>query len=148
MPRLPFKISFPSTPQHTASDKEIIDACLRGDKLAWDTLIKRYAALMYSTSLRMGLSSADSEDVVQDVCVILLDHLADVRDIGKLSRVVPIMCPPRAANNHNEIEPSPALDRIMHNMRLAAQPQPGLGRIERTGELCPLDDGPVSDVAG
>ena len=85
MPSLPFKISLPSRVQHNASDKEVIDACIKGDKNAWDTLIKRYAALIYSTCLRTGLSAADSEDVAQDVCVILLDHLADVRDTAKLS---------------------------------------------------------------
>ena len=40
---------------------------------------------MYSTCLRMGLRSEDAEDVVQDVCVILIDHLADLRDVAKLS---------------------------------------------------------------
>ncbi len=85
MPSLPFKISFPARSRHSLPDRDLIEACLKGDKGAWDTLIKRYAALIYSTCLRTGLSAADSEDVAQDVCVILLDHLADVRDTAKLS---------------------------------------------------------------
>ena len=85
MPRLPFKFSLSSPAQHQVSDKELIDTCLKGEKNAWDALINRYAALIYSTCLRTGLSAADAEDVVQDVCVILLDHLADVRDTAKLS---------------------------------------------------------------
>lgn len=85
MPRLPFKTSFTSQSGSSAADKALIDACIQGDKAAWDILVKRYVALLYSTCMRMGLSAADSEDVVQDVCVILLDHLADVRDTAKLS---------------------------------------------------------------
>jgi len=85
MPRLPFKISLPSQPSQNLSDKDLIDACIKGENTAWDSLVKRYVALLYSTCLRMGLTAADAEDVVQDVCVILLDHLADVRDTAKLS---------------------------------------------------------------
>lgn len=85
MPRLPLKISFTSRPRSDVSDKALIDACLKGEKYAWDALIQRYVALIYSTCVRSGLTPADSEDVAQDVCVILLDHLADVRDTGKLS---------------------------------------------------------------
>jgi len=85
MPRLPFNVSFPARQQVFVSDKELIAACLKGEKGAWDTLISRYAALIYSTCRRLDLSAADTEDVVQDVCIILLDHLADLRDVAKLS---------------------------------------------------------------
>src|SRR5207248_555040 len=81
----PFKISFSSRSNADVSDRELIDACLKGESAAWDSLIQRYVALIYSTCVRTGLSAADSEDVAQDVCVILLDHLADLRDTAKLS---------------------------------------------------------------
>jgi RNA polymerase sigma factor (sigma-70 family) len=85
LPELPFKFTATSDPHRSLSDRDLIGICLKGDKRAWDALINRYVALLYSTCLRSGLSSADSEDVVQDVCVILLDHLVDVRDTAKLS---------------------------------------------------------------
>ena len=84
MPRLPIKAPFPSS-THAVSDRDLISACLKGQSSAWDSLIGRYVGLMISTCLRMGLSSADSEDIVQDVCVILLDHLGDLKDTSKLS---------------------------------------------------------------
>src|ERR1051325_7354514 len=70
---------------HLASDKDLIAACLKGEAAAWDMLIQRYAALIYSIGLKMGLSESDREDVFQDVCVILIDHLADLRDTARLS---------------------------------------------------------------
>jgi RNA polymerase sigma factor (sigma-70 family) len=85
MPRLPTKFSAISPQHKTLSDRDLISACTKGDQTAWDALINRYVALIYSVCLRMGLSSTDSEDVVQDVCVILIDHLSDLRDDAKLS---------------------------------------------------------------
>ena len=85
LPQLPFKFKSSPGSHGNLSDRDLIGICLKGDKSAWDALIQRYVALLYSTCLRSGLSSADSEDVVQDVCVILLDHLSDVRDTAKLS---------------------------------------------------------------
>jgi RNA polymerase sigma factor (sigma-70 family) len=85
MPSLQFKIRLPTQSHQHASDRDLITACLAGDNAAWDSLISRYVALIYSTCLRTGVSSADTEDLVQDVCVILLDRLADVRDTAKLS---------------------------------------------------------------
>ena len=85
MPRLPFNIPSPDARQKALSDKELIASCLTGEKPAWDLLINRYVALIYSVCLRTGLSSADAEDVAQDVCVILLDHLGDLRSDTKLA---------------------------------------------------------------
>jgi RNA polymerase sigma factor (sigma-70 family) len=85
MPRLPFKLPLASARHQALSDKDLISACLRGEHEAWNALIGRYVALIYSVCLRTGLSGADAEDVSQDVCVILLDHLADLRDNTKLS---------------------------------------------------------------
>ena len=52
--------------------------------MAWNALIARYEGLIYSLALRSGLPTADAEDVFQDVCVILFDHLCELRDITRL----------------------------------------------------------------
>lgn len=86
MPKLP--ISFRSSSEKRfagASDSELISACLKGNASAWDALIGRYAALIYSLSLRMGLSQSDAEDIFQDICVTLLNHLGDLRNTERLS---------------------------------------------------------------
>ena len=66
-------------------DNVLIAACLKADALAWDALINRYAGLIYSLCYRMGLSNTDAEDMFQDICVLLLNHLEDLRDMTKLA---------------------------------------------------------------
>lgn len=86
MPRLPFSKGDRNSSAHRlTSDESLISACLTGDAIAWDALIDRYAALIFAVSLRMGVSQADTEDIFQDVCLILFSHLADVRDTARLS---------------------------------------------------------------
>jgi RNA polymerase sigma factor (sigma-70 family) len=67
------------------ADPELIAACLSGDAQAWDALIDRYEALIYSVLVRSGLSQADADDLFQDVCLILYNHLGDLRDTARLS---------------------------------------------------------------
>ena len=85
MTRMPFQPPDSKAQYLLASDPDIIRACLKGKSAAWEALIERYAALLYSLCLRSGLSQADAEDVFQDVCVILLDHLGDLRDTKRLA---------------------------------------------------------------
>jgi RNA polymerase sigma factor (sigma-70 family) len=63
----------------TISDDEFVAGCLRGEQAAWDGLIDRYAALIYSIPLKYGFSEADAADVFQTVCLILLEKLESVR---------------------------------------------------------------------
>jgi RNA polymerase sigma factor (sigma-70 family) len=63
----------------TTSDEALLAACLRGEQLAWNELIDRYAALMYSIPLKYGLGEADAADVFQSVCVTLLEKLGSIR---------------------------------------------------------------------
>ncbi len=67
------------------SDDALAAACLRGDKRAWEALIDRYQGFILSISIRRGLTRSDAEDVFQNVCVKLYEHLADLRDVRKLS---------------------------------------------------------------
>ncbi len=62
-----------------ASDEQLLAACVRGEAPAWNALIARYAALIYSIPLKYGLADADAADVFQSVCVILLEKLDSVR---------------------------------------------------------------------
>lgn len=60
-------------------------ACLSGDSAAWDALIGRYQGFIFALALRQGLSSADADDVFQDVCLKLFRHLDELRDVQRLS---------------------------------------------------------------
>lgn len=75
----------PDNPHARADDAALIAACLSGDAAAWDALLARYEALIYSLLLRAGLGASDAEDVFQDVCVLLLGHLGDLRDTSRLA---------------------------------------------------------------
>jgi len=66
-------------------DGELIARCLAGEETAWDALIERYAALINTVTIRMGLSSADGADVFQEVCLQLYNHLPDLRDTTRLA---------------------------------------------------------------
>jgi len=52
---------------------------LRGEPAAWDALLGRYSALIYSIPLKYGLSEPDAADVFQSVCLTLLEKLDTVR---------------------------------------------------------------------
>jgi DNA-directed RNA polymerase specialized sigma24 family protein len=66
------------------SDEELLAACVRGDHAAWDALVNRYAAAIYSIPLKHGLSAADAADVFQSVCITQLDKIGTVRDARTL----------------------------------------------------------------
>ena len=68
----------------TESDQELIAACLHGDTRAWETLVRRYANLVYSVPLRCGLSEDDAADVFQDTWSIVWEHLDELRDRSRL----------------------------------------------------------------
>jgi RNA polymerase sigma factor (sigma-70 family) len=66
-------------------DTELVAACLRGEQAAWDALVDRYSALIYSIPLKYGLSEADAADVFQSVCLTLLEKLGSLREPRGLS---------------------------------------------------------------
>ncbi len=61
------------------TDAALLAACLSGQQDAWDRLIDRYAALIYSIPLKFGFNEADAADVFQAVCIILLERLGSIR---------------------------------------------------------------------
>lgn len=69
----------------TWSDSELIQACLGGNQDAWNELVDRYGRLVYSITRRCGLSEADSDDVFQEVFMILYRKLHALRDPSRVS---------------------------------------------------------------
>ena len=63
-----------------STDEQLLAACLKGDQAAWDSLVDRYAALIYSIPLKYGFRETDAADVFQSVCVTLLEKLGTVRE--------------------------------------------------------------------
>jgi RNA polymerase sigma factor (sigma-70 family) len=68
-----------------ATDQDLVAACIRGEAAAWDALLDRYGALIYSIPIKYGLADADAADVFQAVCVTLLEKLDTIRAPGGLA---------------------------------------------------------------
>jgi RNA polymerase sigma factor (sigma-70 family) len=62
-----------------ASDDDLLAACVRGEQIAWEALIDRYAALIYSIPLKYGLAQMDAADIFQAVCIALFEKLDTIR---------------------------------------------------------------------
>jgi RNA polymerase sigma factor (sigma-70 family) len=78
------------TPKDAISERgdlpiaDLIASAQDGDQQAWDTLVDRYAPLVWSICRRYRLSRADAEDVGQDVWLQLVAHLGTIRDLAAL----------------------------------------------------------------
>lgn len=62
----------------------LVEAARDGDKRAWDTIVDRYAPLVWSVCRRYDLSPADAEDVGGNVWLLLIEHLAAIRQPAAL----------------------------------------------------------------
>jgi RNA polymerase sigma factor (sigma-70 family) len=70
-----------------STDQPANDLVIRarnGDKQAWDTLVERYAPLIWSICRRHRIERADADDVGQSVWLLLVDHLDNLRDPAAL----------------------------------------------------------------
>lgn len=72
-------------PRHLLDDEQLVTACLAGDEEAWSALLDRYNRLIYTVPLRFGFPAAIAEEVFQEVCLILLEKLATIRDRRRFS---------------------------------------------------------------
>lgn len=68
----------------SASDRDLIRGCRRGDAGSWEKLLDKYERLVFSIPLRYGLSREDAADVSQLVFTILLQSLDTLPDDSRL----------------------------------------------------------------
>jgi RNA polymerase sigma factor (sigma-70 family) len=66
------------------NDTELISFCLQGDSQAWEALIMRYKRLIYSIPVRFNFSPPDAADVFQSTCLLLIEHLHELRNEQRL----------------------------------------------------------------
>jgi RNA polymerase sigma factor (sigma-70 family) len=62
----------------------LVMAAREGEKAAWNEIVQRYAALVWSVCRRHRLSGDDADDVVQNVWLLLVRHLPDLREPAAL----------------------------------------------------------------
>jgi RNA polymerase sigma factor (sigma-70 family) len=67
-----------------ATNSELVAAAADGDQKAWDVLVGRYTALLWSVARSHRLGPADSADVVQTTWLRLVEHLDRIADPERL----------------------------------------------------------------
>jgi RNA polymerase sigma factor (sigma-70 family) len=67
------------------SDNVLWTEILNGDAKAWEKLVKRYQALLFAVSTRMGLSQADAADCFQQTWALLFQNRSRLRNPGRIS---------------------------------------------------------------
>jgi RNA polymerase sigma factor (sigma-70 family) len=63
---------------------DLVTRARNGDRQAWDTLVERYAPLIWSICRRNRLTDADACDIAQNVWLRLVDQLGALRDPAAL----------------------------------------------------------------
>lgn len=66
-------------------NESLLSAAARGDQAAWNELVSRYEALLWSIARGFRLSSADCADVVQNTWLKLVEKLDRVDDPDRLA---------------------------------------------------------------
>jgi RNA polymerase sigma factor (sigma-70 family) len=64
--------------------RALVRSAAAGDSLAWDTLVARYVALLWSIAFRHGLNESDAADVVQNTWLRLFEHIDDLREPARV----------------------------------------------------------------
>ncbi len=62
----------------------LLETAARGDQAAWDTLVDRYASLLWAVARGHRLSDADAADVVQTTWLKLVENLGKIKDPDRL----------------------------------------------------------------
>ena len=64
---------------------ELVAAAAAGDENAWNTIVERFASLLWSVARAHRLSQEDAADVVQNTWLRLLDHLDTIKQTEALA---------------------------------------------------------------
>ncbi|WP_340540239.1 RNA polymerase sigma factor [Nocardioides sp. GXZ039] len=78
MPTNPTRTESPAS--SPASIEDLVAGAREGDSDAWTELMSRFDALLRATARRYRLSDADTEDITQNVWLLLVEHLDRLRE--------------------------------------------------------------------
>ena len=80
-------ITEPRTPSGPKGNQEIarlVAGAADGDQDAWNALLQEYGGLVWAIALAHRLGHADAADVAQLTWLRLVEHLADLKDPGRV----------------------------------------------------------------
>ncbi len=63
---------------------DLVQRARAGDQGAWNALVDRYSALLWSVCRRYRMPDADAEDVCATVWLRLIEHLSSIRNVQAL----------------------------------------------------------------
>ncbi|MDQ3820006.1 MAG: sigma-70 family RNA polymerase sigma factor, partial [Acidobacteriota bacterium] len=66
------------------SDRDLVQACRRGDETAWEALVLRYQRLIYTIPRRAGLNEDLAAEVFQEVFATLFEKLDEIESPDRL----------------------------------------------------------------
>lgn len=69
----------------TSTDLQLWSGIKAADPLAWNILVRRYEALVYTIATRAGLSMADASDCFQQTWLLLFKHKRKITQPERLS---------------------------------------------------------------
>lgn len=82
--RLPGGAMIPFETMAEPDSAAVLRAAAAGDQKAWESLVDRYANLVWSVARSFQLGQSDASDVSQATWLRLVEHIDDVRDADKL----------------------------------------------------------------
>jgi len=71
--------------QGEVSDEELVSRATRGDRAAFESLLRRHYDLMHRVAWRMTGSRNDAQDICQDVCCALVERIGSFRGEAKFT---------------------------------------------------------------
>jgi RNA polymerase sigma factor (sigma-70 family) len=71
-------------PHDDPSMAALVTRAAEADPVAWDEIVERYAPLVWSICTRFALSRQDTDDVAQNVWLLLVEHLGRLREPAAL----------------------------------------------------------------
>jgi RNA polymerase sigma factor (sigma-70 family) len=65
-------------------DENLVQQCLQGDQQAWAELVRTYRGLIYAVAARFGATRDDAADILQAVCIEVLNSLYQLKNARAL----------------------------------------------------------------
>ena len=82
----PTKARAPEKRAKFPDDVRLVKDCLGGSEEAWELLIEKYKALIYSIPVKYGLPPQEAADIFQTTCLELLARLGELREVRALPK--------------------------------------------------------------
>lgn len=75
----------PGPVESGVTDNDLVDRASRGDRAAFEALLRRHYDLMHRVAWRVTGSQTDAQDICQDVCCALVERIASFRGEAKFT---------------------------------------------------------------